>query len=274
MISEGVNAWNKLVTTKGRIHHNCSVSTNTFRCAHRKPNLAQVPAEKEFRELFTASPRMTMVGADLCGIELRMLAHYLGRYDGGRYADILLNDDIHQVNADKIGITRRQVKTVTYAFLYGAGNQKIGESYDNSLQPKEASKKGSEIRKAFVAAIEGLSDLLGAVSAKATNGWLLAIDGRRVLVDSPHKALNYLLQCSAGIVAKRWMVIANAGLKQFHTHQLAFVHDELQYECRPYEAFGVKSILEDSARLAGEYYQLRCPIAAEAKEGLTWNDVH
>ena len=57
-----------------------------------------------------------MVGADLSGIELRMLAHYLGRYDGGRYADILLNDDIHQVNADKIGITRRQVKTVTYAF--------------------------------------------------------------------------------------------------------------------------------------------------------------
>ena len=77
MISEGVNAWNRLVTGKGRIHHHCSVSTNTFRCAHRKPNLAQVPADKEFRELFTASPRMTMVGADLSGIELRMLAHYL-----------------------------------------------------------------------------------------------------------------------------------------------------------------------------------------------------
>ena len=61
MISEGVNAWNKLVTTEGRIHHNCSVSTNTFRCAHRKPNLAQVPADKEFRELFTASPGKIMV---------------------------------------------------------------------------------------------------------------------------------------------------------------------------------------------------------------------
>jgi len=274
MISEGVNAWNKLVTSEGRIHHHCSVATNTFRCAHRKPNLAQVPADKEFRELFTASPRHTMVGADLSGIELRMLAHYLGRYDGGRYADILLNDDIHQVNADKIGITRRQVKTVTYAFLYGAGNEKIGTSYDNSLQPKEARKKGSEIRTAFVAAIEGLSDLLAAVSNKATNGWLLAIDGRRVLVDSPHKALNYLLQCSAGVIAKRWMVIADDRLKPFHTHQLAFVHDELQYECRPYHAVGVRKTLETSAILAGEYYQLRCPIAAEAKEGLTWNDVH
>jgi DNA polymerase I-like protein with 3'-5' exonuclease and polymerase domains len=272
MISEGVNAWNRLVTINGRIHHNCSVSTNTFRCAHRKPNLAQVPADKEFRELFTASPRMVMVGADLSGIELRMLAHYLGRYDGGRYADILLNDDIHQVNADKIGITRRQVKTVTYAFLYGAGNEKLGMSYDNSLQPKEARKKGQEIREAYVSAIEGLSDLLGAVSNKATAGYLLALDGRRVLVDSPHKALNYLLQCSAGIVAKRWMVIANDF--NFHANQLAFVHDELQYECEPQDAEKLMQLLEQSAVLAGEYYNLRCPIAAEAKQGKTWADVH
>ena len=274
MISEGVNAWNKLVTAKKRIHHHCSVSTNTFRCAHRKPNLAQVPADKEFRELFTASPNMVMVGADLSGIELRMLAHYLGRYDGGRYADILLNDDIHQVNADKIGITRRQVKTVTYAFLYGAGNEKIGTSYDNSLQPKEAKKKGSEIRKAFVSAIEGLSDLLGAVAAKSANGFLLACDGRRVLVDSPHKGLNYLLQCSAGIVAKRWMVIANEHIQNVHTHQLAFVHDELQYETTPDNAFILMKVLEASAKLAGEYYNLRCPIAAEAKTGNNWAEVH
>ncbi|GIS02302.1 MAG: hypothetical protein CM15mP103_08530 [Gammaproteobacteria bacterium] len=123
MISQGVNAWLRLCTNS-RIHHHCSVSTNTFRCAHRKPNVAQSPAEKEFRELFTASPGNIMVGADLSGIELRMLAHYLGRYDGGRYADILLNDDIHQVNADKIGITRRQVKTVTYCFLLWWGKYK------------------------------------------------------------------------------------------------------------------------------------------------------
>ena len=273
MISEGVNAWRKLVTTSSRIHHHCSVATNTFRCAHRNPNLGQVPAGPEFRELFTASPGKVMVGADLSGIELRMLAHYLGRYDGGRYADILLNDDIHQVNADKIGITRRQVKTVTYAFLYGAGNEKIGMSYDNSLQPKEARKKGQEIREAYVSAIEGLADLLGAVSHKATQGHIMACDGRRVLVDSPHKGLNYLLQCSAGVVAKRWMVIAN-DLVQVKASQLAFVHDELQYECEQDYADTLMETLENSATLAGHYYNLRCPIAAEAKKGKTWADVH
>jgi DNA polymerase I-like protein with 3'-5' exonuclease and polymerase domains len=165
---------------------------------------------------------------------------------------------------------------VTYAFLYGAGNLKLGLSYDNALQPKEASKKGSEIRKAYVSAIDGLSDLLAAVSNKAANGYILACDGRRVLVDSPHKALNYLLQCSAGVVAKRWMVIANDTLKQknFHTHQLAFIHDELQYECEEKNIDEVKFTLELSAKLAGEFYGLRCPIAAESQSGRNWSEVH
>ena len=106
---------------------------------------------------------MVMVGADLAGIELRMLAHYLARYDGGRYGDILLNGDIHQVNADKIGISRRAVKTVTYAFLYGAGDAKIGLSVDKQLSPNKARAKGKQVRAAFIEAIDGLSELLQAV---------------------------------------------------------------------------------------------------------------
>jgi DNA polymerase I-like protein with 3'-5' exonuclease and polymerase domains len=149
MISEGENAWLRLSTTAKRIHHHCSVATNTFRCAHRHPNLGQVPADERFRKLFIPSQGLHMVGADLSGIELRMLAHYLARYDGGRYAEILLNGDIHQTNADKIGITRKQVKTVTYAFLYGAGDEKIGHSYDSQLSSVQAKKKGKEIRSAY-----------------------------------------------------------------------------------------------------------------------------
>ena len=276
MISDGVNAYNRLVTSNGRLHHHCSMATNTFRCAHRKPNLAQVPASKEFRELFKASPGLVMVGSDLAQIELRLLAHYLARYDGGRYADLLLNDDIHQINADKIGISRRQVKTVTYAYLYGSGNERLGLSYDSTLKPDQAKKKGKEIRKAYVEAIDGLAELQDAVVKKGSGGWLKAIDGRRVPVDSTHKSLNYLLQCSAGVIAKRWMVIANDLFKKHnvHTHQLAFIHDELQFECEPKDIISTRYGLEASATLAGEYYNLRCPIAADAKHGETWADVH
>ncbi len=276
MISEGVNAWLKLVTTSKRIHHHCSVATNTFRCAHRKPNLAQVPAGEEFRKLFTASPKLTMVGADLSGIELRMLAHYLGRYDGGRYADILLNGDIHQVNADKIGISRRDVKTVTYAFLYGAGDAKIGLSVDKQLSTNKARAKGKQVRAAFIEAIPGLDELLQAVKKRSSTGSILAIDQRKIIVDSQHKALNYLLQCSAGVIAKRWLQITHDHIQEMglRCHQLAFIHDELQYESHSEHVNDLKSLLVLSAVESGEYYNLRIPIAAEAKSGATWAEVH
>ena len=273
MISQGVNAWQKLVTTSSRIHHHCSVGCATHRASHRNPNLSQVPSDERFRRLFTASPNMVMVGADLSGIELRMLAHYLARYDGGRYADILLNGDIHQENADKIGISRRQVKTVTYAFLYGAGDQKIGTSFDGSLGETQAKRKGKEIRKAFVNAIEGLSDLLKAVKRAAERGYVRGLDGRNISVDKGHVALNYLLQGSAAIIAKRWMVLADAQLDS-HSHQLGFIHDELQYETIPASVNDLKFLLELTAVQAGEYYNLRLPIAAEAKSGKNWAEVH
>ena len=273
MISQGVNAWQKLVTTSNRIHHHCSVGCATHRASHRNPNLSQVPSDERFRRLFTASPNMVMVGADLSGIELRMLAHYLARYDNGRYADILLNGDIHQENADKIGISRRQVKTVTYAFLYGAGDQKIGTSFDGSLGETQAKRKGKEIRKAFVNAIEGLSDLLKAVKRAAERGYVRGLDGRNISVDKGHVALNYLLQGSAAIIAKRWMVLADAQLDS-HSHQLGFIHDELQYETIPASVNDLKFLLELTAVQAGEYYNLRLPIAAESKSGKNWAEVH
>ena len=275
-ISEGMNAWLKLVTNEGRIHHHCSVATNTHRCAHRNPNLAQVNSDERFRRLFIPSPGLRMVGADLSGIELRMLAHYLARYDGGRYAEILLNGDIHQTNADKIGITRKQVKTVTYAFLYGAGDEKIGHSYDSSLPTSTAKTKGREIRSAYVEAVEGLGDLLDAIKKASEKGFVKSIDGRKINVDSPHKALNYLLQSGAGVIAKRWMVINQEQIKELQLccSQLAFVHDELQFEVDPKHAEDLCSSLKLAAVRAGEYYNMRIRIDAEAVEGNNWSTTH
>jgi DNA polymerase I-like protein with 3'-5' exonuclease and polymerase domains len=276
MISEGVNAWQKLVTTSSRIHHHCSTATQTFRCAHRSPNLAQVPSDERFRKLFTASPGYVLVGADLSGIELRMLSHYLARYDGGRYKEILLNGDIHQTNADKIGVTRSQIKTISYAFLYGAGDAKLGYSYDKQLSEAKARKKGKEIRKAYVDAIPGLKELLEAVHKASERGYVCGLDHRRILCDSRHKSLNYLLQGSAAIIAKRWMVLTHEAIQKMSLkcHQLAFVHDELQFESQSEHVNDLKSLLELTAQEAGEYYKVRIPIAAESKSGATWADVH
>ena len=273
MLSQGTNAWLKLVKN-GRLHHSCFIGAATHRMAHSHPNLAQVSSDADCRELFIPKKGWKLVDSDLAGIELRMFAHYLGRYDGGRYAKILLNGDIHQVNADKIGVTRRQVKTISYAFLYGAGNQKLGLSYDNMLSPEAAKKKGAEIRKAYMEAIPGLEDLVKATKRVAEGGGIRAIDNRTICVNKGHKALNFLLQGSAAVLAKRWLLLTNEKLRNIKHERYAFVHDEQVLGAPPSSAEDVGFACKLAAVEAGEYYNLRLPIEADANIGNNWAEVH
>ena len=122
-LSEGTNSWFNTIESDGCIHHSCSLATQTGRNAHRGPNLGQVVSAPWARQLFVPHPGHVMVGADLEGLELRCLGHYLSVYDDGAFADVVCNGDIHQQNADRVGCTRKEVKTICYAFIYGAGDQ-------------------------------------------------------------------------------------------------------------------------------------------------------
>ena len=50
----------------------------------------------------------------------------------------------------------------------------------------------------------------------------------------------------------------------------------LRFLCPLYSGriFFLKFLLELTAAQAGEFYNMRCPVAAESKEGKTWADVH
>ena len=275
MLSQGTNAWLKLVKD-GRLHHSCFIGAVTHRMAHSHPNLAQVSSDKDCRELFITNPTWKLVDSDLAGIELRLFAHYLARYDGGRYAKILLEQDIHQVNAEKIGISRRQVKTITYCFLYGGGDQKLGLSFDNMLPLDKAKKKGAEIRRAYMDAIPGLEDLVKDTRRVAERGSIRAIDKRQIIVDKEHKALNCLLQGSAAVVAKRWLLLTDQNLRMsmFNHERYAFVHDEQVLGAPHLIAHDVAEVCKISALQAGEYYNIRLPIEADAQVGDNWAEVH
>ena len=275
MLSQGTNAWLKLVKD-GRVHHSCFIGAVTHRMAHSHPNLAQVSSDKDCRELFITNPDWKLVDSDLAGIELRLFAHYLARYDGGRYAKILLEQDIHQVNAEKIGISRRQVKTITYCFLYGGGDQKLGLSYDNMLPLEKAKKKGAEIRRAYMDAIPGLEDLVKDTRRVAERGSIRAIDKRQIYVDKEHKALNCLLQGSAAVIAKRWLLITDDILRvnDCKHERYAFIHDEQVLGCLLEDAKSVSESCKMAALMAGEYYNLRLPIEADAQIGDNWAEVH
>ena len=80
-----------------------TIGAATHRATHSGPNLAQIPSDGAFRELFDAPPGWKLVGADLANIEIRVLAHYLAPYDGGAYARAVLSKDMHWYHAKVAG---------------------------------------------------------------------------------------------------------------------------------------------------------------------------
>ena len=280
-LSEGTNSWLNTIEDDGCIHHSCTLATQTGRNAHRGPNLGQVVSAPWARELFVPHPGMVMVGADLEGLELRCLGHYLSVYDEGSFADVVLNGDIHQQNADRVGCSRRDVKTLTYAFIYGAGDQKLGHSLSPELSDAQKKQLGGELRRKFLDAIPGLEPLINAVKTKVRSaGRLRGLDGRPIFCRAEHAALNYLLQSAGAILSKRWVVIGqqlldDAGLTYDTDYtRCAYVHDEVQLSVVPAEVDRVKQLLEDAAPLAGQHYRFRVPIAASADSGSNWAATH
>lgn len=282
-LAEGDQAWMKL-SKGGKIHG--SVNTNgavTGRATHAYPNISQVPAGrapygKDCRSLFGVPSGWTLVGADASGLELRCLAHFMAKYDGGSYGKVLLEGDIHTENQKAAGLNSRdQAKTFIYGFLYGAGDAKIGSIVGGT------SSDGKRLKGKFLRSLPALSRLSEAVKEAAKRGYLIGLDGRRLHIRSSHAALNTLLQSAGALVCKKWLVILeeelqSAGLKHGWDGDYAFCawsHDEVQIACRtPDIATTVANLATSCVPKAGEYFNFRCPLAGEAKMGVTWYDTH
>ena len=280
-LSEGTNSWFNSIEGDGCIHHSCTLATQTGRNAHRGPNLGQVVSAPWARELFIPHAGHVMVGADLEGLELRCLGHYLSRFDGGAFAQVVLNGDIHQQNADRVGTTRKEIKTLTYAFIYGAGDVKMGHSLKPELSDGQKKALGQELRRKFLDAIPGLEPLIDAVKQKVrATGRLRGLDGRPIFCSAEHASLNYLLQSAGAILSKRWCVIGQelldeAGLVYDHDYtRCAYVHDEQQFSVLPQEAERVGQLIVSAAPKAGDYYNFKVPITAAADMGKNWSSTH
>jgi len=276
MLAEGKNGWMRLVDDDGKLRHTINtLGTVTGRCSSFGPNLQQVPAlraayGKECRELFTVPPGFTLIGADLSGIELRCLAHFLP--DDGEYGRELINGDIHQINADKLGISRDHMKTVQYATLYGSGDARLGQILG------KGAKEGRELKQAYFEAVPAFAVLMRQIKdALKRRGHLIGLDGRQLTVRSEHGALNVLLQSAAALLAKKWVQLVDQELKHqgLDAELIAFVHDEIEIQIKEGDPHHVgNNIAVRLAAEAGQFYNFKVPIDAEYNVGKTWADVH
>ena len=291
VLEDGPTGYFRLADKNGVLHGRClHIGTVTHRCAHSKPNTGNVtsirkPYGKELRSMFIPFRGYVQAGFDADGLELRMLAHYLAEFDGGRYAEAVLRGDKsqgtdpHSIHAraisEVIPCDRDTGKTVTYALLYGAGDMRLGKTFGKGSQ------LGKRIRASMRKNINGLDPLMNKIAAEVgESGSILSLDGRRVGIRHSHAALNSLLQ-SAGATVMRWVpVVLESILPGFGITpgrdflQTGHVHDEIQGSLRPGLEDNYTAAVEAAFNLVTEYLQLRVPVTGSVDFGASWKDTH
>ena len=253
----------------GRIHGFVNPQgTVTGRMTASQPNMQQVHSDPRVRSLFIPRDGWSQVGIDASGLEARMLASRMAKYDDGKYAEIILNSDIHDYNMEMAGLVDRTIaKTFFYAFIYGAGDDKI---------TKITGHNGKKLKETFLSRMPALKKVIDDVQFQvAKKKTITLLDGREVPCRKEHSALNVQLQGDGAIVMK--LAQAILFVKTHKTKDLNFmatVHDEWQLECHPDIAkdlgsMGVKSIISSGERLG-----VRMPLDGEYKIGKNWSETH
>jgi len=282
----------------GGVRTNAAV---TGRMTHSKPNVAQTPRVgspygEEFRAIYIPGAGYVLVGCDAEGLELRCLAHYMAKYDGGAYIETVTKGrkedktDVHSVTQRALEFNSRDnAKTWMYAFLYGAGDYKLGTVVLEDMGPearlqhkgqKAIVALGKRSRALIAKNLPALSKLVDAVKAAVkTRGYLIGLDGRKLRIRSEHAALNTLLQSAGALLMKRALVLLDATLSQrFNTGEdyefVANIHDEWQIEVRPEIANEVGQIAADAIVRAGVSFNFRCPLAGDYSVGTSWSTTH
>lgn len=260
---------------------------------------ARSPFGKELRSLFMGTPldeltmfsyefktkkktykrklknRMVFVGYDGAGLELRMLAHYI---NDPEFTKEVVDGDIHTKNQLAAGLpTRDDAKTFIYAFIYGAGDGKLG------LIIGGTQKDGAAIRAQFLAANPKLAELIEKTRLQAERGYLIGLDGRKLIMRRDgsgdvmvHKALNTLLQAAGAIVMKYAMVLLDDQVKALglRAWKVLDMHDEGQWECHPEDVDKLRALMDNCVRIAGEQLGLNCPLASDSIAGANWYETH
>jgi DNA polymerase I-like protein with 3'-5' exonuclease and polymerase domains len=220
----------------------------------------------------------------------------MAAHDGGDYVDTVVQGnkenetDVHSLTCFAIGLKPKEkytlggktgygrdfAKTFIYAFLYGAGDAKLG-----SIMGKGAA-AGKAMKAAFLAKLPALAKLKAAVERVAREkGTLRSLDGAPMKVRSQHSALNTLIQGAGALVMKKAMVLLDRELQIVydfapgeHYEFVANIHDEWQIECDEKYADRVGRCATEAIAQAGFLLKMRCPMAGEYKVGRTWADTH
>jgi DNA polymerase-1 len=274
--------WLDRMDGDGRVHGQVIIpGTVTHRASHQNPNMANIPSitterglsglfAYECREAWTVPRGFKLVGTDAAGIQLRVLAHYMNDSD---YTKTLLEGDIHTFNKNALGEyckDRPTAKTFIYAWLLGAGQAKVAQILNCSVR------QAGEAMDNFLRSIPALKELKRKAAMAAQRGYLVSLDGRRIKIESEHKALSVYLQGGETVIMRmaNFLWYTQAKKNKIKFKQTVWVHDEWQTETEESRAEELGKLQVQSIIDTGEHFDLNCPLDGEYKIGNNWAETH
>lgn len=187
-----------------------TLGANTGRYRHKIvcniPRVTSLYGDK-MRALFGSGMGLWQLGYDFASLEARIMGHHVLPYtDGEALAEALIAEkpnDIHSINARKLGIDRSAAKSFSYAAIYGAQPKKLAKM----LGITET--EGKRLFNEYWDAVPALKELKTKVEKYwESNGkvYIPGLDGRLLFTRSKHSLINVLFQ-SGGAISAKWTTV-------------------------------------------------------------------
>lgn len=233
-----------------------TLGANTGRYRHKivcnVPRVTSLYGEP-MRNLFECGEGLYQLGYDFASLEARIMGHYVIGTEKKPYTDGMLlaqqlvaekPNDIHSVNAKKLGISRSDAKSFSYAAIYGAQPKKLAKMLGIS------EREGKQLFEDYWNAVPALKELKESVERyweSCGKSYIMGLDGRKLVTRSKHSLINVLFQ-SGGAISAKWAAVRmtqemeNRGILGdpfVHTKQeqkvwwMIHMHDEQQMAVHP-----------------------------------------
>lgn len=224
-----------------RIHPNMrQAGTDTGRFSYSEPNLQNVPKEEDSPMLVRSafiptSDEWCFVMIDYDQMEYRLLLDYAAQLDV--ISKVLGGLDVHQATADRMGVSRKEAKTLNFLLLYGGGNEKLAHALDISVE------KATSLKRSYFSQLPKIKSFTRKVIDRAeTRGSIYNWTGRSYhfpfmkdprtgkLSRFAHRSPNHIIQGGCADIVRYAMVECHAFLRDYRSRMLITVHDEILFE--------------------------------------------
>lgn len=257
------------------------MGARTGRMSITEPALQTIPREKGgVRGAFIARPGHQLIFADFKAQELRVLGHYMAKVGDDSMLRIFEQDDpdphretaaaMYRVRPEEVTKQMRaDGKTMNFAIVYGAGQQKIADMLGVELD------QGKKMLYAFYDRFPGIRKLKSATEqAMRERGYIVTVFGRRHREEEgrfAYKAVNSLVQGTSADQAKSAMVRLHRRFEKdgMRSRVLLQIHDEVVVEC-PEEELDLAR--ETVRAVMCDWPELLVPMDVDINHATRWSD--